>query len=233
MKFTKVYGSDFMNFFLDTNIPIGYTVIHDKWHEQSKTFIDNHENDSIFWSTLVESEYYETLNDIIDQVKIFLENCKSILKTNENDFINYFEFENIILEKTKGCELDITKKQKILESFWNNSLLNEGISELIYLKFSEYLHDFQKVYIERQKMLKKIMILHDCGPDNYLKYLNYAKQLYMWGIHKPDCKIIADAHDCGTAHDNLTFVSADIKMIDIITAHKTNFLNIAEFKSCS
>lgn len=42
-----------MNIFLDTNIPIGYTVIHDRLHEDSKTFIDNHETDSIFWSTLV------------------------------------------------------------------------------------------------------------------------------------------------------------------------------------
>lgn len=62
-----------MNIFLDTNIPIGYTVIHDRLHEDSKTFIDNHETDSIFWSTLVKKEYRQTLNDIIDEVKIFLE----------------------------------------------------------------------------------------------------------------------------------------------------------------
>lgn len=57
-----------MNFFTDTNIPIGYTVIHDKWHKPSKKFINNHSNESIFWSNLVQKEYQETLNDIIDDV---------------------------------------------------------------------------------------------------------------------------------------------------------------------
>ncbi|WP_407411671.1 hypothetical protein [Methanobrevibacter sp.] len=222
-----------MNFFVDTNIPIGYTVIHDRLHEKSKTFIDNHETDSIFWSTLVKKEYHETLNDLIDEVKIFLEYCKSILKANQNDFINYYEFENFILNKTKECTLDYRKKQKILEDFWKNTNFNEGIGEIIYFKFREFLHDFQQLYIKRQKMLREIMILHNCGLDNYLRYFNYAKQLYEWGVHRPDCKIIADAHDCGKTHDNLIFVSADKKMIKIITSHNTSFLNIAEFKSCN
>ncbi|MBQ7928549.1 MAG: hypothetical protein IJ287_07425 [Methanobrevibacter sp.] len=122
-----------MNFFVDTNIPLGYTVIHDKWHEKSKTFIENHANDSIFWSTLVKKEYRKKLNDIIDEVRIFLEYCKSILKTNQRDFINYFEFENFIIKKTKVCTLDYAKKQKILEEFWNSTALNEGIAEMVYL----------------------------------------------------------------------------------------------------
>jgi len=97
-----------MNFFVDTNIPLGYTVIHDKWHEKSKTFIENHANDSIFWSTLVKKEYRKKLNDIIDEVRIFLEYCKTLLKANQRDFINYFEFENFIIKKTKVSTLDYT-----------------------------------------------------------------------------------------------------------------------------
>lgn len=180
----------------------------------------------------MKKEYRQTLNDIIDEVKIFLEYCKSILKRNSKDFINHFEFENFILKKTKECTLDNTKKQKILENFWKNTNLNEGIAEIIYFKFNEFIHDFQKLYIKREKMLKKIMILHDCGLNNYLKYYTYAKQLYEWGVHKPDCKIVVDAHDCGTTHDNLIFVSTDKKMIDILLKHNTKFLNI-EFKTCN
>ena len=82
-------------------------------------------------------------------------------------------------------------------------------------------------------MLKKILILHDCGLDNYLRYFNYAKQLYKWGLHKPDCKIVVDAHDCAATHDDLIFVSADRNMIEKIISHDTSFLNIMEFKSCN
>ncbi len=88
-----------MNFFTDTNIPIGYTVIHDRLHKPSKTFINNHSTDSIFWSNLVQQEYKKTLNDIIDDMNVFLSYCKSSLETNQHDFINYFDFENFLLKQ--------------------------------------------------------------------------------------------------------------------------------------
>lgn len=71
------------------------------WHNSSKTFFNTHENDSIFWSNIVKDEYHNTLNDIIDDVNIFLNYCKSALKTNQSDFVNYFEFEKFILKKNK------------------------------------------------------------------------------------------------------------------------------------
>ncbi|WP_407391463.1 hypothetical protein [Methanobrevibacter sp.] len=55
-----------MNYFIDTNVSIGYTVAHDKWHESSVKFINDNRDDSIFWSNLVKNEYDEKLNDILD-----------------------------------------------------------------------------------------------------------------------------------------------------------------------
>ena len=222
-----------MNYFIDTNISLGYTIIHDKWHNVSKTFINNHEKDSIFWSNLVKNEYAKKFNKIIDDMNIFIIHCKIILKDNQKDFINYYEFENLLIKKTKIDRLDNFKKQKILKEFWNKYKFNEGISEAIYLKFLEFIHEFERVFHIRDQKLKNILIIHDCGLNNYLKYLNYAKKLYKWGVHKPDCKIVIDAHDCGKNHDDLIFISADKKMIEKILNHNTNFLSITEFKSCN
>lgn len=222
-----------MSFFVDTNMPIAYTVIHDKFHENAASFINSHEEDSIFWSTLVKNEYGDKLEDIIDDMTNFLESCEDLLNINQKDFMNYYDFEKYILKRTKDCRLDYTKKQKILEHFWKKYDFFEGISRIISSKFSVFINHFEQIYYARDSKLEKILILHDCGINNYLKYFNYAKQLYEWGVHKPDCKIIADAHDCGKTHDNLIFVSADKKMIEIITSHNTSFLNIAEFKSCN
>lgn len=222
-----------MNYFIDTNISLGYTIIHDKWHDVSKTFINNHEKDSIFWSNLVKNEYAKKFNKIIDDMNIFIIHCKIILKDNQKDFINYYEFENLLIKKTKIDRLDNFKKQKILKEFWNKYKFNEGISEAIYLKFLEFIHEFERVFHIRDQKLKNILIIHDCGLNNYLKYLNYAKKLYKWGVHKPDCKIVIDAHDCGKRHGDLIFVSADKKMIEKILNHNTNFLSITEFKSCN
>ena len=220
-----------MNFFTDTNIPIGYTVIHDKWHIPAKKFINNHSNDSIFWSNLVHEEYNKTLNEIIDDVNVFLYYCKSSLETNQKDFINYFDFENYLLKKTNNCQLDSYKKQKIFEEFWNNYHFTEGIAELVYLKFIDFTDAFEKIYFDRRKKLKKIMKLHNCSINNYKRYRSYADKLNEWRVHSPDCKIVTDAHDCGLQHKNLTFVSTDSEMIDIILEHNHSFLSIVEFKS--
>ena len=191
-----------MNYFIDTNIPLGYAIIHDKWHNVSKTFLDNHQKDSIFWSNLVKNEYTEKFNEILDDINTFIANCKTLLKENQKDFINYFDFEDFLIRKTKMNSLDNFKKQMILKQFWT-----------------------------AYKKLKSILILHNCGLNNYLNYMDYAEKLYKWGVHKPDCKIVIDAHDCGKTHPDLIFASADKKMIDLILEHNTDFLNIAEFRS--
>ena len=52
-----------MNYFIDTNVALGYTIIHDKWHPQSEKFITETSED-IFWSNLVKKEYSSKLNNI-------------------------------------------------------------------------------------------------------------------------------------------------------------------------
>lgn len=219
-----------MHYFIDTNVALGYTIIHDKWHPQSDKFITETSED-IFWSNLVKKEYSSKLNNIENSIDFFLQRTKLILKNNQKDFVNYYDFEKLILKETKICDLDKSKKQKILENFWNKYDFDEGISEIISTKFNDFTREFEKMYSKRDYKLNSTLKFHDCGIDNYLNYLDHAKKLYTWGVHKPDCKIIADAHDCGLTHHDLIFVSNDSKMLEKIIIHDTSFLNIIEFKS--
>ena len=74
------------------------------------------------------------------------------------------------------------------------------------------------------------MKLHNCGLDNYKRYIAYARQLAKWEVHNPDCKIITDAHDCGLKNGDVTFVSADEALITKIVKNKVSFLKIIEFR---
>lgn len=149
-------------YFLDTNVPIGYTIIHDRWHENSKNFIDNNKN-SIFWSNFVKSEYYNKLDNILDYIVKFLKSIVCILKVNEMDFYSYNSFEEHILNETRFCKLDYFKKQKILENFWNEYDFIVGISTKLYDCFYNYAFDFVNNYNNRDLRLNEIMRLHDCG----------------------------------------------------------------------
>ena len=124
-----------MLFFSDTNLPIAYTVIHDKWHVNATKFFNNHEKDIIFWSTLVKKEYCETLENIVDDVTNFLEKSEDLLEIHENDFINHYDFEKYIMQKTKDCSLDNNKKQKILEHFGKNTILPKEFQKSFHLDF--------------------------------------------------------------------------------------------------
>lgn len=220
-----------MSFFIDTNVALGYTVVHDRWHDSINTFIKD--NSNMYWSNLVKNEYTTKLDDILDDIDIFLKITLNILKNNQNDFPSYYIFEEHVLKKTKTCKLDDFKKRKILEHFWNNSIDQEGISEIIYLKFRNFNRNFEKMYLKRDKTLNDILILHNCGLNNYLKYLNYATKLHKWGVHSPDCKILTDAHDCALKHGNLIFVTTDEEMLEKIYDKDTSFLNILKFQSCT
>ena len=122
-------------------------------------------------------------------------------------------------------------KKNILEGFWNKYDFSEGISKVVYINFKDFSRDFLKLYYDRDLELKKIMKLHNCGLDNYLNYMHYASILKSWGVHSPDFKIILDAHDCGLAHNDLIFISADGKMFEALDGHNLSFLKIKEFRA--
>ena len=100
-----------MSFFVDTNIPLGYTVIHDKFHDSSKNFIENNEN--IFWSNLVKKEYTEKLDDIIDDI--------------EENWYDFDSYSNGMLEKAKD-----TEKPRFALILSDNDTSATGKTEIFY-----------------------------------------------------------------------------------------------------
>ena len=133
-----------MKYFLDTNMPIWYTIIHDKHHENASRFIEKHSN-SVFWSNFVEEEYLNTFNDISKSIRHFLDTIESILENNEKNFDYYLEFENFIINKTKHVPLDEFKKLKILENFWKDNEFAHANCENIYNNFVKFNRNFNRI----------------------------------------------------------------------------------------
>ena len=219
-----------MVFFTDSNVPLGYTVIHDKWHRKADKFVNSNQN-SIFWSTLVKKEYETKFGDISNDVDYFLDSVESLLEDNENDFEYYSKFEDFVIRRTKNIGLDDFKKHQIIEHFWRDNNFDYAISEDVYIEFRKFNFNFNMLYFGRDKKLNSIMKLHNCGLDNYLNYMHYASVLKSWGVHSPDFKIILDAHDFGLIYNDLIFVSADNKMLEALDGHNLSFLKIKEFKA--
>lgn len=115
-------------------------------HELSNKLI-HESNEDIFWSNLVQNEYTEKFYDILDEIEMFLKSSEKILENNEKDFINYYSFEKYVLNRTKSCNLNNFKKQKILNHYWKKYQFIEGISNSLYLNFKNFNRNFKKLYL--------------------------------------------------------------------------------------
>ena len=223
---------EYMDFFIDTNVALGFSIIPDKWHDKSRVFFEENLDKDIYWSNLVKEEYLEKSIYIALLIRDFLQKIQYILENSNKRFINIYEFEDFIMKKTEDCKLDRSKKRNILQHFCDSYNINFMDVNQLCSKFESFSDIFFRFYLDLDEDLKNRILLHNCGLDNYLKYIDYAKRLYDMGVHSPDCKILVDAYDLSLISSQLTFVSFDEKLMNILLKGDVSFLNVIEFKSC-
>lgn len=217
--------------FIDTNIAIGYSISCDKFHVPSQKFIRNNKFPH-YWSENVLNEFNRKFNDIFNEIETYLDEILELLTINPGNFINQYEFEEYILTQTKEADLDNFKKMKIIQFFWEKSMINfdDTPMELLY-KFNLFLINYTNNFDSKKKELEKIVNLHRCGLKNFLKYTHYLYLLKeKYRVHSPDYKIVLDAHEFGQKN-KVNFVTTDEKLHDKII--NIEFLNIKKFTLCN
>ena len=131
-------------------------------------------------------------------INVFLAKISSILSMNKKSFVNYYSFEKFILNNTKECLLDKTKKIKVIEFFWETKeIIFNDTSIDILLKFDSFLIKYLNNQDSNKNELENKINLYNCGIKNYLKYGIYLEKLKNRGVHKTDCKVVLDAHEFG------------------------------------
>lgn len=215
--------------FIDTNIALGYSLKCDKWHDVSQEFISK--NQDIYWSDCVKKEFNIKFRKIITMIIIFLQRINIILKNNITEFINYSDFEKFILNNTKHCKLDLTKKIKVIEYFWNeNNISANDSTNFISIKFNNFLIRYAHIKKSLKKEFESLVHLYNCGMRNYLNYPIIIDKLKELGVHKPDYIIVIDAHDFAISQD-VCFNTTDEELYNL--AGSCELLKINEFKLLS
>ena len=215
-----------MDYFIDTNIAIAFTFFPDKFHNPSKDFIINTVED-IYWSNNVQLEYDKKYDAISNKIKTFLNEIVVDLEDFNGVFLNLNSFEDFVLKNTMYIDLDIVKKRKLILIFWEKIILGYfKENKEFYHLFQRYSTEVPKCFNDNHTFLRNSLILFDCGEENYKKYSTLQNYLKIIGVHKPDYKIILDAHDF--AQDRLTvFVSADEKFLNKVK--NLQDLNVDEY----
>ena len=204
-----------MDYFIDTNVAIAYSFFLDKHHISASNFFSE-TNDDIYWSNNVFREYEDIYYEIFEAIEFFFDKVFLELLSSDEVFLNKYSFEKFVLINTKQSDLSIDKKLKLIDIFWEEILSGIFQEKMNFIKYFEnFSNEISFEFIRNKNYLLEKINLYDCGLDNYKKYVDLLKLLLKSHVHKPDYKIILDAHDF--ARDTLAvFVTFDKKLFNAV-----------------
>lgn len=210
-----------MDYFLDTNVEIGYVFYTDPWNAGSVNLLEK--DDILHYSSCVDKEFNIKYQIILKQQKNFFRSLKKELIESSKDKLSLKDLKiksKIILLRR---DFEENKKDKIAEVIWKFSKskhehvdeLNDDVCNVEDLLkcIDKIIRGFDRKLIERRNDFERKVIYHSKRDEEYMD-LN-EKLLFEVGVHYPDNCIILDAHDLSLKECiTLQFITADEDMIN-------------------
>ena len=208
-----------MNYFLDTNVGLGYVFCTDPWNDKSEHLF-NKEEGTFYISHCVRKEFDKKYNNILKNQMNFLYSLRDELETENSSkklSLKNLKLKSITIELKRDFEDNL--KEEIVEVLWkrceNKHELDSELKEyvctvkdlLIYIK--KFIRGFKGKLIDRTRFFKSVVI--ECEKRNK-GYSDLNDALLNIDIHYPDNYIILDAHDLSLNEGiTLNFISSDNK----------------------
>lgn len=225
-------GSNLMDYFLDTNVEIGYVFCTDPWNAPAVTVFDS--NDKLYYSTNVDEEFQKNLIIFSKQQKQFFFAITNELKNLNFKKITYNEFLSIGLSMPLVMDFAENKKKSCLEFLWNHvngKNENKVKSKMLIRGIKSFGRNFDNFILKRKNTFERTVILH----NRVKEYSLIFGALENLGIHEEDNNIILDAHDLATRESlDLNFITSDNDVYElpqqVSTLNINEFLHLRDFK---
>lgn len=208
-----------MDYFLDSNIIIGYSICIDKWHESSKNVFNK--GKTIYWSPLVKQESLYKIKKLIDKYNFIF---KEIEENIEEGIVQKEYFFN----QVRNLEL-IENHFQLAEILWTIGRWYEEVHSEELLNFLEELTGILYNTSQKRYFYCTEYLVEHVRKNKYEKILNSFNSLKNENftiIHYPDDEIILDAHDLANTGKDIEFITSDKKLLefkkDIIRLTKIN-----------
>lgn len=212
-----------MNYFLDTNVKIGYVFCTDPWNDESVKLL---ESGNVFYnSNCVEKEFNKKYDYIIKEQKNFFYSLRDELKESSTQVLSLKDLkiksQMIYLER----DFEENKKDNISKVLWkvsqpkheyDDDLKTDVCSVYNLLKYiGKFIRGFERKLMERRSYYESEVMFHNMDE----KYMDLNERLlFGCDVHYPDNCIVLDAHDLSlTDCIDLEFISTDRNMIESVT----------------
>lgn len=196
-----------MDYFLDSNIIIGYSICIDKWHESSKNVFNK--GKTIYWSPLVKQESLYKIKKLIDKYNFIF---KEIEENIEEGIVQKEYFFN----QVRNLEL-IENHFQLAEILWTIGRWYEEVHSEELLNFLEELTGILYNTSQKRYFYCTEYLVEHVRKNKYEKILNSFNSLKNENftiIHYPDDEIILDAHDLANTGKDIEFITSDKKLLE-------------------
>ena len=215
-----------MDYFLDTNVELGYVFCTDPWNTPAVTVFDS--NDKLHYSRNVDKEFRKNFAKFLKEQKHFFYRISDELEYLGLKNVNYNTFESIGLSVDLIHDFAVNKKESFLKKLWD--IANKNKKDNIKVKnlvrdIRIFARNFEKFIFDRKINFEKKVVM--CL-KRVKKYSKIFKRLAALGIHEEDIDIVLDAHDLACRESLfLNFVTSDNDVYRL--SSKVMELNINEF----
>ncbi len=202
-----------MNYFLDTNVIIGYIFLLDNLNKSSEDFISF--ESSHFYSDHVKKEVDDVCFRNHKQYRNFLLHLSRFFsKFSDNSLINEFEGHKLIDKMNSIGTLDIDEMHDAFNVIWENLDFNINHDAFdVKNKFSVFTNNFQSSHVLRKNYLfnKMTLVPNHTQKDKRILYKIKEEKLRDNWLHGEDENILFDANEFCQKNKNinLEFVTAD------------------------
>lgn len=230
-----------MNYFLDSNVILGYIFTLDNCFDSVSVFLI--ENQNYFYSDHVDEEVKKVFQEKNNQYQLFLlKVCRCINQIKDNDLINEFHLHEQINSFKSIGELKVFEMHEVLDKIWKELDFNENHDSFeVKLKFNGFQNDFYSSNCYRKNYIfnKMTQIPNHIKKDKQILDMIKKESLRHDFLYDEDENILFDVNEyCNkNKHLNLKFVSVDqdfLKAIEILMEYLciNECINLGKFKNC-
>lgn len=206
-----------MNYFLDSNVIIGYSICIDKWHESAKNVFSK--GKTIYWSPMVKQESLYKIKKLIDKYNF-------IFKEIEENIDEGIVQKEYFFKKIKSLEF-VENPFQLSEILWTIGRWYEEVHSQELLNFLEELTGILYKSSQKRYFYCTEYLVEHIRKDKYEKILNSFNSLKNENftiIHYPDNEILLDAHDLANTGKEIEFVTSDKKLLEF----KKNIIELTQ-----
>lgn len=189
-----------LNHFLDTCIIIGYCFFPDKWHYESRRYLDKYDGDSFYSSKTCEKEFESKHKKLINKFRrAILRHRKAVERSSLEGTLNSLDIRKISAEVPSDI-------RRFMHEYYSKQIPPSITKDDLLSRLRHLARDVETQPLSLYRQLCESISFHRASlPDGNVK------SFFTDCLHTNDLRILLDAHDLAYRRSPLYLVTTNTR----------------------